>query len=254
MYGPYIKSENNKTKIMYSILISLIPFIIYKLYLTNFKSIISLLIISIFSIITSIAFDMFKDYKNYKFKFINYLYIIIIGSITYLFIPYKTPIILTILSIVLGIIINKFLKNINSIFVSGLLVYGYFALTNGEIINLKINILLLIILAILSLFYLILNKSIKFRISLIFILIGLLSMFIKTDYTNLWLLIVLGIYVVPEFYSTPTTVVASIIYSLIMSIVFIFLPIHYFVIFGIIMNILNKQLDLNIAYYLAKNN
>ena len=254
-YGPYIKSQNNNEKIIYNLLISLVPFVIYRIYLTNIESIISLFIIIIVSVLANIIFDTLKNLQNYKFRFKNYLYPIIIGTVIYLFIPYNTPLFLTVLATLVGIIINKLFKNINPVLITSLIIYAYFLITNNNIIKLDFNIFILIGISILSLGYLILNRSLKFRISLVFILLSLLSLLItEIDYNNIYLLIILGIYIIPELYSTPNTAMAGILYALMVSIMFIILPMPIFLIFGIIMNILNRYLDLNVAFYLVKNN
>lgn len=254
-YGPYIKSENNNDKIIYNILISLIPFIIYKIYLTNLTSIISLFITIISSVLISIIFDAFKNSQSYKFNFKNYIYPVIIGTIIYLFIPSNTPLFLIILSTIIGTSINSFFKNVNPVLIASLIIYAYFLITNNNIIKLDINIFILIGISIISLGYLILNRSVKFRISLVFILLSLLSLLIvKIDYNNVYLLIILGLYIIPELYSTPNTAMAGILYALMASITFMILPMPIFLIFGIIMNILNRYLDLNVAFYLVKNN
>lgn len=254
-HGPYIKSKNNKSKIIYNILISLIPFILYKLYLTNIKSILPLLISIVFSILTSVIFDTIKNYKDYKFNYKDYLYTLVIGIIIHLFIPYNTPLLLLALTTSVAIIINKIFKNINPILIVGLVSYWYFILTNNEIIKLNINLYILILISAISFIYLLINKAIKFRITLIFLILSILSLFMfNIEIYNIYVLIILSIYVICELYSTPNTALACILYALILSILYVIFPLQWFIFIALIINILNKYLDLNVAIYLVNKN
>lgn len=253
--GPYIKSTNNSNKIIYNILISTIPFIIYRFYLTKIEDIVLLLISMSFTLLTSIIYEIVLNIKEYKFNFKNHIYSLIMSIIIYLFIPYNTPLILLATSNLISTITNKLFKYINPVLVSGLIINLYFIIKDLTPLYLKMNIIILTIILLISLIYLIVTKSVKFRISIIFIIISVLSSFItKSSISNIYIIFILGIYIIPELYSSPKSAYAGYIYSIICAIMYILLPIQYFIMFLIITNIFNRYLDLPIAYYLALKN
>ena len=168
--GPYIKSSNNSNKIMYNILISMIPFVIYRFYLTKMEDIVLLLISMSFTLLTSIIHEIIKNIKDYKFEFKNHLYSLIMSIVIYLFIPYNTPLIVVALSNILSITISKIIKNINPILISGLIINIYFYVVKLKPLYLNMDLLILIIILVISLSYLIIKRAFKFRIALIFII------------------------------------------------------------------------------------
>ena len=253
--GPYIKSSNNSNKIMYNILISMIPFVIYRFYLTKMEDIVLLLISMSFTLLTSIIHEIIKNIKDYKFEFKNHLYSLIMSIVIYLFIPYNTPLIVVALSNILSITISKIIKNINPILISGLIINIYFYVVKLKPLYLNMDLLILIIILVISLSYLIIKRAFKFRIALIFISISIFSFILKSfSVSNLYILFILGIYILPELYSSPKSAYACYIYSILCSILYILLPFEYFIVSIIILNIFNKYLDLNIAYFLALKN
>jgi len=243
--GPYIKDINSSKKIFRNILISLIPILIYKLFLTGINGLILLLVSSITTLITNILIEYIKNTNK------NYIYSIIIGIIIFLVIPSNTPFMLIFLANIISIIIFKFIKYINPIAISSFIIYMFFTITKNEIILSKYNIYILIGISIITMIYMISNKAIKFRISLVFLAINLLGFILNLDLNFLYLIIIFGLFVIPELFSTPNLAMSQILYGLILGLLSILLPIEYFILSIIIINMLNKYIDLNIAIYLA---
>lgn len=245
MNGPYIKDLNNSKKIFRNILISLIPLLIYKLFLTGINGLILLLVSSITTLTTNILIEYIKNTNK------NYIYSVIIGIIIFLVMPSNTPFMLIFLTNIISIIIFKFVNFINPIAISSFITYIFFIVTKNEFILPEYNIYILIGISIITLIYLIVNKAIKFRISLAFLLINLLGFIMNLELNGLYLIIVFGLFVIPELFSTPNLAMSQILCGLILGILSILLPIEYFILSIIIINFLNKYIDLNIAIYLA---
>lgn len=246
MNGPYIKDLNSSKKIFKNILISLIPILLYKLFLTGINGIILLLISCITTIITNILAEYIKGVNK------TYIYPIIIGIIVFLIIPSNTPYMLLLLLNIISIIIFKFINSINPIAISLFLIYLFFSLTKNDVILPKYNLYILLSLSIIILIYLIYNRAIKFRITISFLLINLIGYLLKIDLNNLYLIIIFALFVIPELFSTPKLAMSQIIFGLILGIISILLSVEYLMLCLIIFNILNKYIDLNIATNLSK--
>lgn len=149
--GPFIHTKNTKEKIKKSILISLLPLILFAFYKNGIvlffsgkvgfiDSIYPLLLIFI-CMISMFIFDILytmilrKDNVNIK-KYIKTSYSFIPGIILGLIIPIKTPIIIIILSCFISVTIDKVLnkitnKNILNTVALSFLVIAIFSILNG---------------------------------------------------------------------------------------------------------------------------
>lgn len=246
MNGPYIKDLNNSKKIFRNILISLIPFLIYKLFLIGINGLILLLVSVITTLITNVLVEYIKG--NNK----TYIYPIIIGIAIFLVIPSNTPFMLLFLNNIISILIFKFINYINPIAISSFITYMFFTITKNEIILLKYNIYILIGIALIILIYLIYNNTLKFRITISFLLITIIGYILGFDLNSLYLIIIFGLFIIPELFSTPNLAMSQIIFGLILGILYIILPIEYFLLCLIVSNSLHKYIDLNIAININK--
>ena len=251
MNGPYIKDLNSSKKIYLNILIVLIPILVYKLYLTEINGLLLLLVSCITFLVINNLVEYVKDSNNYKFDILSNLYSLIIGIITFLIVPSNTSFMLIFLSNIISMIIFKFINYINPIAISSFIAYMFFTITKNEIIIPEYNLYILIGISIITMVYLISNRAIKFRISLVFLFINLIGFIVNLDLNVLYLIIILGFFVIPELFSTPKLSMSQILCGLILGILSILLPIPYFILSILIVNILNKYIDLNIAIYLS---
>ena len=153
--GPFVKSKNDKFSIELTILISLIPFLIYKIVGNPLNNFIILLVVMLSTFPISIFIDYLLNKKIDFKKNINDLSYSIIVSIL---IPINTPYILLFIINIILVIISKFLNFIN--YKSLLLFIIYFLITfnKDKIIINEYNIYLYLILLLIILFILI-NKG-----------------------------------------------------------------------------------------------
>lgn len=251
MNGPYIKDLNNSKKMFLNILIGLIPILIYKLYLTKINGLILLLVSCVIVLLTNNLVEYINKSSKYKFNILSNLYSLIIGIVTFLIVPSNTSVMLIFLANIISISIFKFINCINPIALSSFIIYMFFTITRTKVIVPEYNLYILIGISIIITIYLISKKAIKFRILFVFLFINLLGFMLKLDQNILYYIIVFGLFIIPELCSTPKLAISQILYGLILGILSVLLPIEYFILSILIINVLNKYIDLYIAYYLA---
>lgn len=266
--GPFIKSKNNTTKMMINVIISLIPIIVFgiiKNAINKETNIIYPLIFVLIAVLTSFTVEtlysvIIQKKKNIK-NIIKNNYSIMTGLIMTLIIPINTSIPILILATTLSSIFGKMIfggfgKNkINPELIGYTLVYilSYLKIieTNETILG-KSHFTLIL----LALIFLTLTKTIKWRLSLTYILtifainyviggIGILYPIKEIISTS----ILFGsVYIITEQTSTPVTPIGQILFGMFAGIITVIIrhitPIPELVLLSIlIMNPLTKTLD-----------
>jgi len=249
--GPFIKDKNNHQKIILTNLLLLIPFLIYRCYINGLNSIVLFVISIISSLFSSIMFDYIKnkrlDIKNY---YKDVIYSIIVVLITPLNIPYLLLFFVNIIVVLL----SKFYNEINIYIITSIIVYIFMIITNNNLIYCNYNIYIYSVLLFVSLITLITNRSIKFRISVAYILFIIIKLIFNQTITQIdYILLFLCLFVIPEFKSTPNTAFIQIIFGIVIGILSMFLNLEFVFISIIILNLVFKYIDKNYAYFLAKN-
>lgn len=277
--GNYIKSNNNTSKIIKKILLSV--FIIYILafiiYVSENK------ILFLFNTITICFVNFILEFLYRKLIKMNndvlYIlgnsYVLIYSFLISLLLPVGMPfvplIIVNVFSYIFLKIVDKFLKiKFNYVCFVLFLSILYFNI-NDFVINivfsLKINIFLLLFMIIIIAF-LTINDSIKWRITITYFVTLLLLIFIYSLYENSNFLnlinvsysfygLILATFIINDFKTTSIIPVSQVIYSAFLSI-FMFISIEFlnyycFYMFVLILNFFNCFLD-NICIYLKNKN
>ncbi len=247
--GPFLHSKNNKFNIELTLLITLIPFVIYKISSNLINNLLLFIIILVSSLLTSIFIDYIK---GNKIKIENYMDDIIYILIVSFIIPENISYLFIFLINILISIIRKYIKFLNYPIVIGIISFGFLDIFNKSIILSNFNLYIFIIISIITILVLIINKSFKFRIALAFILLVTIGGFLKQDFgTNFMFLIFNSIYIIASFKLTPNNAFIQILYGLILGVVAIFLPIFYFYISIILISLIFIYVDKNYSYYLA---
>lgn len=248
--GPFIKDSNNVQKIILTNLLTLLPFIIYRCFINGVNSIILFIISIISSVLTSILFDYVKDKKiDYK----NYYKDLIFSIIVVFIIPVNTPYLLMFFANIIVVLVSKFYNEMNIYAIVGSIVCIFMLLTNNNLVFGNYNIYIFSVLLFISLLTLISNRSIKFRITISFIIFIIIKMILNSSITNIdYVLLFISIYIIPEFKSTPNTALIQIIFGITVGILSILINIELVFILILIHNILFKYIDRYYSYYLAK--
>jgi len=248
--GPFIKDKNNIQKILLTNLFLLIPFIIYKFYIAGINSII-IFILSIISILgTSIIFDYIK-YKNININ--KYYKDITFSIIITIILPCNTSYIVLLLVNIIVTTLSKFYDIINIYIISSFLICLFTKFTNNNLIYNNYNIYIYSLLLFISLIVLVINRSVKFRICISYILFVIIKLLFNQSISEIdYILLFMSIYVIPEFKSTPNTAFIQIIFGITIGILTIFLNIEYIFLSIIILNVVFKYIDINYSYFLAK--
>lgn len=217
--GPFIKSSDTTFKIKLRLLLSLIPLLIYYVYINNYNSLINILIgISLsllFSFINIYAFNN-KCYKT------DYM---LVSLILLLILPCNITVYITslIITLVLKLIFDEYSININPILISFISSYVMF---NKYFINADITLKLFVvnlIMYFIIFIYLLITKTIKFNITIFYILFTImLSYVMKISVLYNVSLLFYSLYLITDS-NTPVTPLGSIYYSLFLSIITIFL-------------------------------
>ncbi len=246
--GPLLKSMNNTNKINFNILISLIPILMYKTIITSYINLGLFFLIININIILLILFDYIIKSKNYKFSIYDYILPLIILFVMYLFIDNinYSNIIYIGLTNQLILFINRIIKSINPITI--FLILYYIVLNNN--IDIKYNIYMLSIIVLISTLYLIFTKSIKFRILITFLFFGLLSLLFKN--INIELLLIMGTFVIPYFYSTPLHATSQYLYGIALALIYIFWDFKVFISIVFLLSLLIQYINLFFGIYFAK--
>ena len=180
--GPFIKDKNNVQKIMLTNLLTLLPFIIYRSCIDGINSI----ALFIISIISSIFVSIMYDYvRNNKIDYKNYVKDLIFSVIVVFVTPINTPYLLIFFNNIIVILISKFYNDIN-IYAIVFSIVTIFMLTTGN--NLEFgnyNIYIFSVLLLISLITLISNKSVKFRITIFYIIFVIFKMLLNSSITNI---------------------------------------------------------------------
>lgn len=277
--GNYIKSNNNTSKIIKKILLSV--FIIYILafiiYVSENK------ILFLFNTITICFVNFILEFlyrklikmNNDILHILGNSYVLIYSFLISLLLPVDMPfvplIIVNVFSYIFLKIVDKFLK-IKFNYVCFVLFLSILYLNiNDFVINiffpLKINIFLLLFMIIIIAF-LTINDSIKWRITITYFVTLLLLIFIYSLYENSNFLnlinvsysfygLILATFIINDFKTTSIIPVSQVIYSAFLSI-FMFISIEFlnyycFYMFVLILNFFNCFLD-NICIYLKNKN
>lgn len=277
--GNYIKSNNNTSKIIKKILLSV--FIIYILafiiYVSENK------ILFLFNTITICFVNFILEFlyrklikmNNDILHILGNSYVLIYSFLISLLLPVDMPfvplIIVNVFSYIFLKIVDKFLKiKFNYVCFVLFLSILYFNI-NDFVINiifpLKINIFLLLFMIIIIAF-LTINDSIKWRITITYFVTLLLLIFIYSLYENSNFLnlinvsysfygLILATFIINDFKTTSIIPVSQVIYSAFLSI-FMFISIEFlnyycFYMFVLILNFFNCFLD-NICIYLKNKN
>ncbi len=242
--GPFVKSNITKKKIEITILICLIVMNLYKIYLDGFIILFHLVSVFVPLFIINVIYDC---YKKRKITLLNYIDVIIVSLITTLLIPLNTSYILILgLTFLTGIIGKLFKLNEISLNLSLILIFNNY-------INTDYNIYIFGLLLILSLIYLIKNRAIKFRISISYILILIIFFLIKKLAINeLIMLLLIGVYVIPYFKSSPNTSTIQYFYGFILGIISVLSNYHITYIAITILSIIFIYIDFYNAKILSK--
>lgn len=247
--GPFIYGKNTKYNIELTALITLIPFLIYRLLLNPINNSILFGTISLSTIISSLFIDYIKGkkliFKNYisDIVYILIVSIIIPENISYLFI-FLINLIIT--------IIKKFVNIINFTSLIGFLSTLFLIINNKNIVFTNYNLFVMIIVSLISIVVMIINKSFKFRITLSSLLLIIIGCILKNDFgTTSMILLFNSIYVFPNFTSTPNNAFIQILFGLIIGVLSIFLPISYLYILVVIISLIFIYIDRHYTYYLA---
>lgn len=270
--GVFIKTPLSTDKIIEKLIISMLPLILVKL-VYNIETIITLLV----TIITFYLGEYLVYYLRKKKKTIKNLtqesFTLYSGLLIYLFTPLSTPvyitIILTTLASILKVLLGGFGKYklnpyIPSILIM-ILIQGYYSINPLILVEEKLStyIILLNIIAMGSLMYLIYNNSIKYKITISYllttiILISIISIKSQTLGLNLITLInsgiiLISIYLASDSITTPVTTKGQIIYGISLGIISILLinifPTMFAILPLIIMPLLTKPID---NYFMTK--
>ena len=228
----------------------LIPFLIYRCYLNGLNSIIIYIVSLISSLLTSVLYNYIISKKNK----INIYYRELIYSIIITFIlPINTPYLLLFFVNIVVILLSKYIDMVNIYLIPTTLVYFVILLMNNTLHFLNYNIYFFSLMLIMSLFTLIDTRSTKFRISLFYILMIIIKLLISQTILPIdYLLLFSGVFVIPEFKSTPNTAFIQIIFAVLIGIISIICSIEYFFVLVLILNIIFKHIDKYYSYFLAK--
>lgn len=242
--GPFIKSNVTKQKIELTILISLIIMNLYRILVDGILPIFYLVSVFVPLFISSVIYD---SISKRQIRLLNYINVIISSLITTLLIPINSNyILILILTFVTGII-GKFLKvNEISLNLSLILIFNNPTMTNY-------NIYIFSLLLILSIVALIKNRALKFRISLIYILVLILSFILKSiDINRIFMLLLIGVYVIPYFKSSPNTSTVQYMYGLILGIIGAFANYNVLYISITLLSIVFIYIDFYNSYLLSR--
>lgn len=249
--GPFIKDKNNVAKINLSIISTLIPFIIYKIFLNGINSIILFAI----SIISTLFISVFYDYIIGKKIIIDKYYKdLIFGIIVGFIIPINTPYIILFFTNIIITFISKYYKQINIYIIASTIITWFIIISGGKLIFLEYNIYIFSLLIFMVLLFLISMKTIKFRIVIGLILFIIINILLKQNITEIdYILIFSSIFVIPNFDSTPNSALIQFIFGLSIGIISIFINLEILFIIIIILNLIFKYLDRYYSYYLVRD-
>ena len=248
--GPFIKSKNNKDKILLTNLMMLTPFLIYKFNINGLNGFVIFLVSIMSSLITSFLYNFINDKKN---KLNNYYNEVIYSIIISLIVPINVPYLFLFFVNIVIIFLSKYLNITNIYIVACTIICFVMIFTNNKLVFLNYNIYIFSILLIISLFTLINTRSIKFRITIFYLLILIIKIILSksildTDY----LLLFMSIFVLPEFKSTPNCALIQILFGISIGILSCLFSIEYLLILICVLNIIFKYIDKIYSYYLAK--
>ena len=248
--GPFVKDSNNVQKIILTNLLTLLPFVVYRCFINGVNSIILFIISIISSILTSVLFDYVKDKKiDYKNYYKDLIFSIIVVFIT----PLNIPHLLIFFANIIVVLVSKFYNEINIYAIVSSILSLFMLLTNNNLVFGNYNIYIFLVLLFITLITLISNRSIKFRITISFIIFVIIKMILNNSITNIdYVLLFMSLYVIPEFKSTPNTALIQIIFGIVVGVISILINIELIFIIIIILNILFKYIDKYYSYYLAK--
>lgn len=276
--NPFIRTDNDTYKIYKNIFVSLIPLILFIIYKSRLKAIPNLLIGPFLSLLIEyLYFKFYKKEENYKDSILR-SHPILFGTILSLIIPYKAPIYLLVIAILLSSLFKYITGGyenikINPILVGYLLVYVFFKDYGIVKVNIDANLFEIfaygtdipVLLCILSYIFLYHKKCIKFKIPLISTLtyiflvtiIGLINNYgINYIFYNIlnYNIIFFYIFIESDYITSPITNIGQIFYSIIVSILsiwFLYLTNLPIVLSILICNLLVPLLD-KIGYFSIK--
>lgn len=246
----FMKSNNNNDKIFLINVATLMPFLIYKCYINGLNSI----IICILSIISSFLSSLLYNYiVGHEHKISVYYKELIYSIIITFILPINTPYLLLFIVNIVIILLSKYINMINIYLISTTLIYYVILSTNNTLQFLDYNIYIFSLMLIISLLTLIDMRSIKFRISLFYILTIIIKLLITRNILPVdYVLLFSGVFVIPEFKSTPNTAFIQIIFAVSVGIISIIFSIEYLFVLVIVLNIIFKYIDKYYSYFLAK--
>lgn len=249
--GPFIKDKNNKNRIFLTYLLTLIPFLIYRIIDNTINNSILIFI----SLLSTLLVSVFIDYlRNKKIIFNNYINDISYAIIISLIVPVNTPYILIFILNIILVILNKFIKMINCKAIIVFICTMFLTLNHQNLILSNYNVYIFILLIIISMVILIIKRSIKFRICISFLITLIIGTILTLDInSNTLLLMFSSIYVISEFSVTPNTALIQFLYGALLGILSTILPLQYLFLMVIIFGIVFKFVDRYYLYYLAKN-
>ena len=121
---------------------------------------------------------------------------------------------------------TDFYKEINIYGIVGSIVCIFMLLTNNNLVFGNYNIYIFSLLLFISLLTLISNRSIKFRITISFIIFIIIKMILNSSIINIdYVLLFMSLYVIPEFKSTPNTALIQIIFGMVVGVISILINI-----------------------------
>lgn len=200
--GVYLKDKNNTINIIYTLLVSIIPFVILstiynEIYLSikennfylAFRPLIFLIISCFINVFTEYLFYLIKHNKKNIIYFFDESFSIIPGVFLSIITPIDTPLYILILSNFIAsiykVLSGGFAKNkLNQIAIGYLVIFIYNY--NNFNINIDTYQIIVNILSVLMSIYLIIKDQLKYRVSLYsIIIIILLSLFLDINLYNL---------------------------------------------------------------------
>ena len=247
--APFMRSNNNKQKILITTLIMLIPFLIYRFLINCLNSIIIFLILFVTTLIINFVFK----YISKKNQDINYYVCLIYSIITTFILPVNTSYLLLFFINMIVILLSKFYRQINIYLVTTVIIYFTILLTNDSLVFLNYNIYIFAIFLIISIITLINTRAIKFRITLSFLVLFIIKLILTNTLVPVdYILLFSSIFVIPEFKSTPNPAFVQIIFGCVIGLLSLFFNIEILFISVIILNIIFKYISQIYSYYLVK--
>jgi len=241
--GPFIRSKDTCNKMLIRLLISLIPLIIYSIYKNGMSFVLVLLI----SVLFTFVFDFIYSILFNK-KYLKESYSVIPGILLSLVLPSSVPLYGLVIGLVAlsfsKILLNKFDSNIiNPVLIGYLVIFLLFT----NLFNFQINSIIYFSLCVVAFLYLALTKTIKWMITISYVLVVFLINYVIGAYFDQTLyyplfhvlngsLLFSSIYLATDSKSSTVTPLGQILQGIFLGIITVFL--RYIGIDGVVISLL----------------